>query len=327
MGKSSKKILAVIGIFFLSAISIIGLSYLFSVSTAAYHPPAGDRKYSYLHYIPNSALGKSPVRILLYTHGSPQKEDYTAMENYVKYNEFHLIKPYCDKYGYALIIMITPRLWGDYPDYKMNTQSMNRWVMMDNEFDKPSYEFYKRPDLEFIKVIDDFKQIMQEQGFMPDEKVYMGGFSNGGLQANRFTILHPDHIAATAIGAAGAYIYPLKKINNIKLTYPVGIADVDSIPQTHYNFQLFKTIPHLIFVGENDLNYNNDPVPHDDNFDKRQALIINTYFGSNQVLRAEIYASYLSSIGMDCRFHEYEGVGHQFNREMIEAMFVFFENH
>jgi hypothetical protein len=49
---------------------------------------------------------------------------------------------------------VTPRYFSQtWPDYLMNTQNMVRWVMFDNDFDKPEYAFYKRPDLEFLKII------------------------------------------------------------------------------------------------------------------------------------------------------------------------------
>ncbi|MBI5640016.1 MAG: hypothetical protein HZA17_06280, partial [Nitrospirae bacterium] len=38
--------------------------------TTVYHATTAERKYSYYHYIPASALRRNPVRVLLYTHGS-----------------------------------------------------------------------------------------------------------------------------------------------------------------------------------------------------------------------------------------------------------------
>jgi hypothetical protein len=39
--------------------------------TVVYHPPTAERKYSYFHYIPESALRREPIRVLLYGHGVP----------------------------------------------------------------------------------------------------------------------------------------------------------------------------------------------------------------------------------------------------------------
>ena len=284
-----------------------------------------SEKYSYFYYIPRTALNRNFIHILLYTHSSPQEDTYADMEEYVKNFEIPRIKSYCHNYGYALMIIVTPRLWGSYPNFTMNSQAMNRYVMFDNDFDNSSFDFFKRPDLEFIKKINNFKQIFTNASFNCDKKIYIGGFSNGGFQANRFTILHPDQVSATAIGAAGAYIYPLKTINGTELTYPVGISDVGLLNGTNYDLNLFKKIPHLIFIGENDTNPLNDPVGKADNFDDEQSDIINLYFGTNQVERAENYSLYLSSIGMNCQFNKYKNIGHDFTSEMLIAMFEFFD--
>jgi dienelactone hydrolase len=236
------------------------------------------------------------------------------------------MRPFVDTYGYALLIMVMPRNCGPYPDYKMNTSSMVRWVMFPNPFDKPEYRFYKRPDLEFIKVIDDFMNFLRDNGYTPYPKVFMTGFSGGGQQSNRFPILHPSRIAATAVGGAGAFLYPVETWNRIPLTYPVGISDINRISGSTYSLAAFKQIPHFIFVGEKDLRYENDPVNFDDNYDRRQAYIINTYFGKNPVERSVKFADYLKSIGMQATLKIYPGVGHDYTHEMIRDTFNFFDS-
>jgi hypothetical protein len=237
--------------------------------------------------------------------------------------EIPRIRPFVDIYGYALLIMVMPRNCGSYPDYKMNTSSMVRWVMFHNPFDKPGYEFYKRPDREFIKVIDDFMSFLRDSGYTPYPKVFMTGFSGGGQQSNRFPVLHPGKVAATAIGGAQAFLYPVETWNGVTLTYPVGTYDIGQIPGNTYSLDVFKQIPHFVFIGADDTN---DPVPHDDNYDRWQAYIINTYFGKNPVERTIKFADYLKSIGMQAQLKVYPGVGHEYTSQMIIDTFNFFDS-
>jgi predicted esterase len=287
-----------------------------------YHAPTNDIKYSYYYYIPESALQRNPVRILLYAHSSPKFDRYTQMEEYVCNVEIPRIKPYCEKYGYAAVIMVTPRNFGPCPDYKMNTQSMVKWTMFDNQWDKPDYEFYKRPDLVFVKVIDEFIEYLRSNGYKPYSKVFMTGFSNGGMQSNRLPILQPNRIAATAIGAAGAFLYPLNSFKGTTLNYPVGVNDVALIAGSSYSLNAFKKIPHFVFVGICD---NNDPVPNDDCYDSDEADIINANFGSKPVARAQRFSSYLKSIGMRADWKLYT-VCHDYTEEMLEDTFKFFDS-
>jgi hypothetical protein len=136
----------------------------------------------------------------------------------------------------------------------------------------------------------------------------------------------PSRIAATAVGGAGAYLYPVETWNRIPLTYPVGISDINRISGSTYSLAAFKQIPHFIFVGEKDLRYENDPVNFDDNYDRRQAYIINTYFGKNPVERSVKFADYLKSIGMQATLKIYPGVGHDYTHEMIRDTFNFFDS-
>ncbi len=205
-------------------------------------------------------------------------------------------------------------------------RSMCQWVMSNNSFDKPEYEFYKRPDLEFVKVITDFKNYLISTGLTPAQKVYLGGFSNGGFQANRFPLLHTDLIAATAIMGCGAFIYPNATYAGDNPTYPVGVCNISLIPDIHFNYAEFTAIPHLIMVGENDMKDENDAVPHQDNFDPEHAALILEHFGSNTPIRDTHYANYLQSIGMNCQLEIFEGLGHEYTDIMREMMFTFFDS-
>jgi pimeloyl-ACP methyl ester carboxylesterase len=175
--------------------------------------------------------------------------------------------------------MVTPRNFnGVDKDFLMNTQNMVRWVMFDNDFDKPEYAFYKRPDLEFVKVIDDFMSFISQNGYNVYNRVFMTGFSAGGVQSQRFPILHPDKVAATAIGGAPGFLYPTAIWDNIPLNYHVGINDIDQIPGNTYTRDELLKIHHFVFVGGDDTNgalHN-----HPDMYDEAQSVIIETYFGT-----------------------------------------------
>jgi pimeloyl-ACP methyl ester carboxylesterase len=289
-----------------------------------YHSATSERKYSYYHYIPESALMRDPVRVLLYAHGSGEIDTYPEMEEFIRNQEIYRILPDCIKYGYALVVMVTPRNFSHvWPDYTMNTQNMVRWVMFDNDFDKPGYEFYKRPDIEFVKVIDEFMSILCRNGYRAYDRVFMTGFSAGGVQSQRFPILHPDKIAATAIGGAPGFLYPVDTWNDTPLNYHVGINDIGQISGNTYSPADFMKIPHFVFVGGNDTN---DALYHPDMYDDNQSDIITTYFGTNLQERAQMFSDYLSSIGMPSTVKIYPGIGHVYTQEMLTDTFTFFDS-
>ena len=293
-----------------------------TANEVVYHPATEEIEYSYYHYVPESALRRDPVRVLLYAHSAPGTvETYSDMEEYVRDREIPRMRRYADTYGYALVIMVSPRKHGDSRHSSMN---MVRSVMFDNAFDTPGDEFYKRPDLVFAEVVDDFNKFLGENGYSPYPKVFMTGFSSGGWQSNRFPVLHPDRIAATAIAGAPGFLYPLDSWNGITLTYPVGTSDFDQIPGNTYSLDAFKQIPHLILKGEKDLE--NDPVdPQFRVFDPDHVSIINSHFGSDRVERNRRFADHLKSIGMQVTLRLYPGLKHEYTHEMLVDTFEFFE--
>lgn len=290
-----------------------------------YHPPTSERKYSYYHYIPESALMRNPVRVLLYAHGSPKIDTYPEMEAFIRNQEINQILPSCEKYGYALVVMVTPRNFnGVDKDFLMNTQNMVRWVMFDNAFDKPEYAFYKRPDLELVKVIDDFMSFIGQNGYTVYNKVFMTGFSAGGVQSQRFSILHPDKVAATAIGGAPGFLYPIVATwgDNIPINYHVGINDIDQIPGNTYSLSKFANIPHFVFVGGNDTNV---ALHHPDMYDEAQSVIIETHFGTNLQDMALMFSQFISMIGQST-LKIYPGIAHEYTPEMRTDTFTFFDS-
>jgi len=306
-------------------------------SDAVYHAPTVDRKYSYYHYIPSSSLSrKSPVRVLLYCNGGPPLEvvgsnDYSAWESYVKNSEFPQIKPYCDTYGYALIMMVVPTLNSTtYPDYTMNTTSMVRWVMFDNSFDGQitNSAFYKRPDLVFVKVIDEFNSYLTNNGFTPYSRVFMTGYSAGAMQTNRFSMLFPDKVAAAGIGAAGLYIFPLDTYNGTNLIYATGTSDMAQISGNAYSLGSYKSIPHLVYTGSDDtndpMNGSNSATDEEKNIIRNNAALFGQ--SNSPVDRTQKFANYLQSIGMQCTYKSYSGVGHQLTSDMLNDTFKFFDS-
>ncbi len=282
-----------------------------------YNPPTENVKYSYYYFIPVSALERNPVRIMFLGHGNPNAT-YDELELDVQHmiNSF---SPYAQQYRYALLSMVIPGNAG--PDcYFSSPQGMTEF-MFDDVLNTEECSLYYRIDLEYRKVIDNFLSLLESYGHVPYQKVFMTGFSNGGLQTNRLTFLHTDLIAAAAIGAAGLYTYPIDNWNGTVMDYPIGTADIDSLTSM-YSFNFLKLIPHFIFVGENDTIAINDPIgslPGNIEFYKDN-------FGSNQTLRVPIYSDYLVSIGMQSEYKIYSDKGHEYTNEMIRDTLLFFES-
>jgi hypothetical protein len=250
-------------------------------------------KYAFTYYIPKSANGLMKTAFW----GNGYLVDYDRLvDNQLVMMAFktHL----AEEYGYAILQVITP----DDAQYMASETMISRDIYS---------RWSERPDLEYVKVINAFMDKAKSEGRNVHEKVYMTGFSNGGIQSNIFPIMHPEMVEATAIGGAGIYLYPTVE----DMVWPMGFADVDEIEDFDFDIDEYREVEHFIFVGENDKEASNDPVS--DNVYKSK-------FGKVSCDRVPIYSDYLNSIGVDSEYIIYENTGHGYSDDGFGDIFEFF---
>lgn len=262
-------------------------------------------KYAYYYYLPTSALEQKEVRTVLFGMGSPQSTYEELVENYG--NRMNWYRDLADEHGYAVLLVLIPE----------KAQYLYRDSMITGEI---ANTFWERPDLEIRKNILSFTTGMEAAGFNPHSKVFMTGFSNGGIQSNIFTILHPDMVEATAVGAAGIYMYPERKRGEQALSYPVGINDLDKIPGNNYSMKELREVEHFIFVGEQDLH--NDPILEL----RDMAGYYKENMGATCVERVPLFSDFLNEQGVPSDYKVYQGFGHEWDDSMMDDIFAFFNS-
>ena len=200
--------------------------------------------------------------------------------------------------------------------YSLATHSLTRDTLL------TEIEGLERIDLQLIVVIDDARERLAIEGINVDDKVLMMGFSSSGQFTNRFTLLHPDRIRAAAIGAPGGWLaLPLKEWNEVKLRYPVGVWDLESLVGKEFDFESFRKIPLYIFMGDQDIN---DAVPMVDSYDPEDAQLILQNFGDSIMERWQFMENMYESAGSKARFVLYPRVGHEMTDEMLNDVKTFF---
>jgi hypothetical protein len=264
-------------------------------------------KYAFIYYVPKSATQQKIVKTVLMGHSFVKATYEDTVKNGLSKMNMHA--SYASRNDYAIILMLNPQL----------AQYLDRDSMIDGEIDN---DFWARPDLGYRDVINGFMDKMENSGYNVHRKVFMTGFSNGGIQSNIFPTLHPEMVEATAPGAAGRFIYPVEEIGGFQLTYPMGFSDIDEIDEITFTPELFKEVEQFIYVGANDKNPINDPLWNlgADTAKYREM------FGSRSADRVEPYANFLKEYGVDVEYKIYEGFGHDWDQQMIEDTYDFFNS-
>ncbi|GEM_PF-737468 len=274
-------------------------------------PGPGDAfAWRYLLYVPP---GTARRRLLV----APNNTGFTSDDG-----EVHLERARCamrqaaamgDRLGCAVLVPVFPRpasLWNSY------THALDRDTLME------STPALNRLDLQLIAMIDDARGRLGERGLEIGPRVWLAGFSASGMFANRFTLLHPDRVAAAACGSPGGWpIAPAEEAGGESLPYPIGVADVEALTGTPADLETFKAVPQFLFMGDQDTN---DSVVFRDGYEAADEALIFRLFGRTPVQRWPAARRLYGEAGCNARFVLYPGVGHQVTEAMTDAIVEFF---
>jgi len=181
---------------------------------------------------------------------------------------------------------------------------------------------FSRLDLQLIAMIDVAIDTLARRGFNPQEKVLVEGFSASGMFANRFTVLHPERVLATAAGSPGGWpIAPVAEWEGRSLRYPIGIADYMELTGKEFDQRIFRQVPQFYYIGSLD---SNDSVPYADGYEQPDTELIMTLFGTTPVERWSVAESIYHEIDANATFRMYEGEGHNDTQEMRQDVNEFF---
>jgi hypothetical protein len=184
----------------------------------------------------------------------------------------------------------------------------------------------ERLDLQLLAMIEDAKKQMAKQNFYLKDKFFITGFSASGTFANRFSILHPEKIQATASGGINAIaILPVVKLNGTPLNYPLGIADIKKITGRRVNSKAFKKLPKLLYMGATDTN---DAVEFDDAYSKEERKIVYEMMGKQLIpYRWDFIREIYLKNNIQGDFRTYSQIGHGTDLKINNDLAEFFKTH
>ena len=183
----------------------------------------------------------------------------------------------------------------------------------------------RRLDLQLVAMIEDARARLNAIGLATHEKVLLTGFSASGTFANRFTMLHPNHVHAVATGGVnGLLMLPIAAINSVQLPYPLGLADFEELRGTPFQIEAWRKIPQLIYMGAED---ENDAVLFDDGYSQEERALVFSVIGEQmQPDRWERCQALYWRAGATVMFRTYANIGHGTNNEVAGELVQFFRD-
>lgn len=180
----------------------------------------------------------------------------------------------------------------------------------------------KRLDLQLIAMIKDARGFLQENGIELREKIFMNGFSASATFTNRFLFIHPEMVAAAAMGGLnGKLMLPLETYKGRTLDYPLGLNDFNSLFSKDFNKTAYAAIPQYMYMGALDTN---DAVKFDDAYSDREREIINSTLGSEVQPRWLACQEVYKENDIHAVFRTYENIGHRTTSSVNLDVILFF---
>ena len=284
-----------------------------------FHEADEEIAYDWFSYIPNS-LNLSEKNYIWITglHGNLITDDYQQIVDETR-SQIEWRTRLAEKYKLVIITPVIPR-----PETNnVYVVSIPHYVFLS---DTPS--FLQRPDEKLNLMIDVLLQELRDEGVMMHDKVFIDGFSAGGMFAQRYALLQPDRVQAMAAGqCGGAITLPVADYDSEKLQWPVGISDYSLLLGRDFDFESYKKIPQFIYIG--DLDNNNSTLWGTGEMWRTQEQLdfLNNTFGDTDPIRIQNEVAYLNGNGFsNIRFKMYPNVPHQMTEQSINDVMSFFNS-
>lgn len=275
-------------------------------------------RYAYHIVIPESSkVSRTPLRVLIWGHGSIDSEDYQRIVQDTTVDALELV-PFCEKHNIVAIVPVLPRKKSTAENPPLDAQTFNRATMLRN-----IDPFYNRPDVDILLATQHIMTELTKQGHTIADKLIVGGISAGGTMANRFAFLYPDLISAVIMLKAGAFSLPANLAEGVRLPYPYGSADIYQIAGNTHSSKAYERIPMFVYVGEQDQTFPREELNIGGSISLEDVL----KFGKTPLDRMSYFAHFMEQKGGVVKIEIGRGLGHKLGSNTLDNAFQFIEKY
>ncbi len=311
-----KTLIAILSALFFTSVSQAKIKGLKVSSVGEFFRVEPSAKNGFHHpfflYIPKDQERVRNLLVVPNNTGDSQ-QDYVAQIRVTK-RQAMIDASLAERTKSILLVPAFPRPKVDPPIY---THALSKSTLLVR--DGPLY----RIDLQLIKMIEVAKDLLEQiHKIKLRRKILLSGFSASASFVNRFSFLHPELVAAAAVGAPGGWpIAPMGSHDGKPLRYPVGIQDVADLAGAQVDLKLLKKVQFFFYIGEKD---ENDSVTFRDSFSTDDEKLIFEFFGKKPVERWPHSEALYKKTDLRAVFKIYPGVAHETPFNVREDVISFF---
>lgn len=319
--------------------------------------PKDDNEFNYPYKLllpPNPSDAERP---LYYEESARGPDNYvTSMDELVstaKQSQGEVIDAYLKDYknNVPILVPLFPTTPNDgpkdiaeleLPGYrKDNHPNISSYYTLEQYTEGTEFEpeSLRRIDKQLVAMIEHATELIEstQPYTISDDGLRMFGFSAGSAFVDRFATLHPEYVAAYAVGGKGASMLPMEEYEldsgeTVELPFPLGTADYQQITGHEFDFEEWKSIDKFLFLGELDTPHEEEGshIP-DQTYVEEDEKISREIFGEkekglkNRFLKSkEIY----NEVGANATFKIYSGIGHTpYDSRVERDLYEFYTEH
>jgi len=276
-----------------------------------HHEPEGEVIWDYVTYVPED-YNKDYVGSILLTveGGSSYEENINNVSGMIDYTL---------EYSNPLRLI---RLGIAIPRVDAYTVAFG-----DDSFDDNLEDYLTRADEKTNAIIDQFIGKLEEDGHTIDHKVLIYGASNGGMFAQRYTLLQPDRVKAIVGGQCGGVLtLPLSEYTGFIMNWVIGINDLEELTGITFDFESYKQVSQFFYIGEKDDTHSTIGPNTSFRWTDEEIEFLNATFGDTDPIRVQNQSQLLKDLGCNVTFKMYPDLGHQDSPEIYQDTYNFFSN-
>jgi prepilin-type processing-associated H-X9-DG protein len=282
--------------------------------------PSSGFHHDYLLVVPTKLENGVPIIVASPTpHTSEDPAEFTEAAERIARNATRFVEPL----SAPVLVPVLPRppvKVAENQHINLHIPGLSRAAMLEKELK------LERMDRQVLAMVEHARaRIETERGIRAHPKIICTGFSAAGHFATRMAVLHPERVLAVwAGGISGHPILPAAEHQGRKLTYPVGIADLEQISGRPFNVDAFRKIPMMMIQGGADTNTSlpSEPKPSE-SYTYEQATLVFELFGKTPLERLQKTAKLYEEAGVNLEVKVYPEAAHQITPEIARDMVQF----
>lgn len=273
--------------------------------------PTAGYEWSFFLYFPSGVSSSSLARapLLVMPNNSGTIDDRAGVHRAEALKQLFSWRSYAERLHVALLVPAFPRPAAR-PD--LYTHALDRDTLLVDRGE------LRRLDLQLLAMV----AAAQSSMGAVESKILLFGFSAGGMFANRFALLHPEHVVAAAVGSPGGWpMAPQPSWKEQRLRYPLGSGDLPTVTGRPLDLDALRRVRFFFFLGANDVN---DSLTFRDGYDAEDEALAMSLFGRTPVARWPVAQEMYRQARVDALFKLYPDVGHDVTDAMDTDVVEFF---